>query len=109
MAIPDMLWFTELRLISPRCALTWRAKMMTAMDREELTRRMKNLDVEEQKIAASQIKTNILLEELIQRTALMEKKQEIIGLALAANDITKKGEEEDVGQDFFSRRFNRIQ
>ena len=83
--------------------------MMTAMDREEMTQRMKNLDVEEQKIAASQIKTNILLEELIQRTALLEKRQEVIGLALAANNITKKGEEEDVGQDFFSRRFNRIQ
>lgn len=82
---------------------------MTAMDREEMTQRMKNLDVEEQKIAASQIKTNILLEELIQRTALLEKRQEVIGLALAANNITKKGEKEDVGQDFFSRRFNRIQ
>lgn len=82
---------------------------MTAMDKEELTRRMKNLDTEEQKIAASQIATNILLEELIERTALMEKKQEVIGLALAANSITRKGEEEDVGQDFFSRRFNRIQ
>ena len=82
---------------------------MTAMDREELTRRMKNLDAEEQRIAASQIATNILLEELIERTALMEKKQEVIGLALAANNITRKGEEEDVGQDFFSRRFNRIQ
>lgn len=82
---------------------------MTAMDREELARRMKNLDAEEQKIAASQIATNILLEELIERTALMEKKQEVIGLALTANNITRKGEEEDVGQDFFSRRFNRIQ
>lgn len=70
---------------------------MSDLDKEELMQRVQNMGAEEQRIAASQIESQILFEELMKRNALMEKKQAVIRLTLDADSITRKGAEDHAG------------
>ncbi|MBO5473511.1 MAG: hypothetical protein J6A08_06975 [Lachnospiraceae bacterium] len=62
---------------------------MNDLEKEELLQRVRNMNAEEQRMAASRIESQILFEELMKRNALMEKKQELFRMVLDADSITR--------------------